>query len=73
MDLYDAIYKRRIIRDFKEGIVPEDVVERIIDAGIQAPTHDHLRNWEFVVISDKKDKETALQFVKKELNLLLIS
>lgn len=65
MDLYEAIYKRRIIRDFKEGIVPEDVVERIIDAGIQAPTHDHLRNWEFVVISDKKDKETALQFVKK--------
>lgn len=29
MDLYDAIYKRRIIRDFKEGIVPEDVVKEL--------------------------------------------
>lgn len=65
MELYDAIYKRRIVRDFKDKTVPEDVVERIINAGLQAPTHDHLRNWEFVVLKDKKDKENALQFVKQ--------
>ena len=65
MDLYEAIYKRRIVRDFKEQVVPEDVLEKIINAGLQAPTHDHLRNWEFVVIQDKKDKENVLQFVKQ--------
>lgn len=65
MELYDAIYKRRIVRDFKDKTVPEEVVERIINAGLQAPTHDHLRNWEFVVLKDKKDKENALQFVKQ--------
>ena len=65
MDLYDAIYLRRIVRDFKEKTVPEDVLERIIDAGLQAPTHDHLRNWEFVIIQEKKDKENVLQFIKK--------
>ncbi len=65
MELYEAIYKRRIIRDFKNQIIPEDILEKIINAGLQAPTHDHLRNWEFVIIRDKKDKEKVLQFIKK--------
>ena len=45
--------------------VSDEVLERIINAGLQAPTHDHLRNWEFVIIKDKQDKENALQFVKQ--------
>jgi len=65
MELYDAIYKRRIVRDFKDEVVPEEILKRIINAGLQAPTHDHLRNWEFVIIQDKKDKEQVLQFIKK--------
>lgn len=65
MELYDAICKRRIVRDFKDKTVPNEIVERIINAGLQAPTHDHLRNWEFVILKDKKDKENALQFVKQ--------
>lgn len=65
MELYDAIYNRRITRDFQDKIVPEEILEKIINAGLQAPTHDHLRNWEFVILQDKKDKEAALQFIKK--------
>ena len=65
MDLYEAIYKRRIVRDFKDKTVPEETLKRIIDAGLQAPTHDHLRNWEFVILKEKEDKERALQFVKQ--------
>ena len=55
MDLYEAIYKRHVVRDFKEQIVPDEVLKRILDAGMQAPTHDHLRNWEFVILKDKED------------------
>lgn len=57
MKLYDAISKRRITRDFQDKTVPEEVLERIINAGLQAPTHDHLRNWEFVILKDKQDKK----------------
>lgn len=57
MDLYDAIYNRRITRDFKAQSVPDDVLQKIIKAGLQAPTHDHLRNWEFVILQDSKDKK----------------
>ena len=65
MELYEAIYKRRVVRDFQDRIVPDEVLKRIINAGLQAPTHDHLRNWEFVILQDKEDKERALQFIKK--------
>ncbi len=74
MELYDAIYNRRIVRDFKDKKVPEEVLERIINAGLQAPTHDHLRNWEFVILQGNEDKEKALQFisngVKPQLEIL---
>ena len=65
MELYEAIYNRRIVRNFKDEVVPDEVLKRIINAGLQAPTHDHLRNWEFVIIKDTKDKEQVLQFIKK--------
>ena len=50
MELYEAIAKRRIVRDFKEDDVPLETIEKIIGAGLKAPTHDHLRNWEFVIL-----------------------
>lgn len=65
MDLYEAIYNRRIVRDFKDKSVPDEVLKKIIDAGLQAPTHDHLRNWEFGILKAREDKERALQFVKQ--------
>lgn len=60
MDIYYAIYNKRITMDFQDKIVPDEILERIINAGLQAPTHDHLRNWEFVILKDKQDKEQAL-------------
>ena len=63
MELYEAIAKRRIARDFKDEDVPLETVEKIIGAGLKAPTHDHLRNWEFVILHGKEEKERALRFV----------
>lgn len=65
MEIYEAIYKRRMTRDFQDKKVPEKIVDKIINAGLQAPTHDHLRNWEFIVLKDNKDKENVLQFIKR--------
>ena len=63
MELYEAIAKRRIVRDFKDDDVPLETIEKIIGAGLKAPTHDHLRNWEFVILHGKEEKERALRFV----------
>ena len=42
MDFYDVIEKRRTIRDFENETISEEVVERIISAGLKAPTNDHM-------------------------------
>ena len=43
MDVYEAIRARRTIRDFNGRQVGMDALERIIAAGLKAPTNNHLR------------------------------
>lgn len=60
MELYEAIEKRRTIRDFENKPVDAAIVERIIGAGLKAPTNNHLRQWEFVIVNDKAERSRVL-------------
>ena len=53
MDVYEAIRARRTIRDFEDRQVRMGIIERVIDAGLKAPTNNHLRQWEFVIVNGK--------------------
>ena len=59
MDFYEAVYRRRTIRDFAEKDVPADTVNRILQAGLKAPTNNHLREWEFVVLRSRQSIEAV--------------
>lgn len=63
MDFYDVVEKRRTVRSFTEEKIPEEIIHRILDAGIKAPTYNHLREWDFILI---KDIQTRLNIVKAE-------
>lgn len=54
MDFYDVINKRRTIREFENVPIDDETISRIIDAGMKAPTNDHMRDWHFIVIKDKR-------------------
>ncbi|MBS4760027.1 MAG: nitroreductase family protein [Clostridium sp.] len=60
MELYEAIEKRRTIRDFENKPVEIDTIKRILSAGLKAPTNNHLREWEFVIINDKNERSRVL-------------
>lgn len=60
MELYEAIEKRRTIRDFENKPVDAAIVERIIGVGLKAPTNNHLRQWEFVIVNDKAERSRVL-------------
>lgn len=60
MELYEAIEKRRTIRDFEDKPIEEDIIKRILSAGLKAPTNNHLREWEFVIVNDKKERSRIL-------------
>ena len=63
MELYEAIQKRRTVRDFSTKHVPDDVLNRILEAGVKAPSHDHVRAWHFVVLRDPKRIAEVLKHV----------
>lgn len=60
MDFYEAVYRRRTIRDFAEKDVPADTVNRILQARLKAPLNNHLREWEFVVLRSRQSIEAVL-------------
>jgi 5,6-dimethylbenzimidazole synthase len=58
LDIFEAIYSRRTIRHFKKDEkVPDDVVERIIDAGRQAPSPENIQPWKWIVVRDPESKK----------------
>ena len=57
MDVYEAIASRQTIRDFSAREIPAEVIERLLSAGLQAPSNDHLRHWEFILVQEREQRE----------------
>lgn len=68
MEFYEAVEKRRTIRDFLSEEIPQEVVERIISAAMKAPTNDHMRDWHFIVIRDKETVAKLLDIIPKGIS-----
>jgi nitroreductase len=59
MEIYEALYTTRAMRRMKSDPIPADVVGRILDAGLRAPTGGNAQDWRFMVVTDR-DKIAAL-------------
>src|SRR3984885_1208212 len=55
MDLFEALYTTRAMRRLKPDPVPPDVIARIVDAGIRAPSPGPVgaQTWRFVTVTDR--------------------
>lgn len=49
MDLREALYTTRAMRRVKPDPIPEDVLARILDAAIRAPSGGNSQNWRMLV------------------------
>src|ERR1700752_2728414 len=52
MDFFDVVTTQRAMRRLKPDAIPDDVVRRIMDAAICAPSGGNRQNWSFVVVRD---------------------
>jgi len=58
MDIIEAIYSRRSIREFKEDEkVSDEILEKILDAARFAPSPENSQQWRFIVSRDKDLKK----------------
>lgn len=56
MDFNDVVLKRRSVRKFKADGVPQEVLNRILEAGRWAPSGANLQPWKFIVITSPEVK-----------------
>ncbi len=52
MDVLEAIKTRRSIRRYKPDPVPEEALEKILEAGRWAPSASNEQPWEFITFTD---------------------
>ena len=64
MEFYEVIHKRRTSRMWTDKEVALEAIKRIIAAGMKAPSWDHYRNWQFIVLHSKEEKEKAFSYAK---------
>lgn len=62
MDVYQAIQLRRTLKKYRPDAIPRDVIERLLDAAVQAPNHFQTLPWRFTVLTGAaKDGLAALR------------
>jgi nitroreductase len=55
--LFDTMYSARALRRYKTDPIPDDVMTKILDAAIRAPSGSNQQNWVFVVVKDAAKKQ----------------
>lgn len=56
MDISEAIIQRRSIRSFTKQDVPEEIVERLVNAARWAPSAGNIQPWDFVIVRKAETK-----------------
>jgi nitroreductase len=65
MNIHDAIAARRTIRDFQDKPVEHETVRKILRAGLSAPSNDHMRKWEFIIVNDIETRKALVRGIKR--------
>jgi nitroreductase len=50
--IFEVIHSTRAMRRLKPDPIPEDILKKIIDAGIRAPSGGNMQEWAFVLVRD---------------------
>ncbi|HVP41441.1 MAG TPA: nitroreductase family protein [Candidatus Krumholzibacteriaceae bacterium] len=69
MDFYEVVKKRRSVREFQLKPVEEEKLLRVLEAGLKAPSHDHLRQWEFIFVRDAEQRKKIVGLGAKAENV----
>lgn len=64
MELIEAIDGRRSIRAFKPEPVSREIIEKILNLVIKAPSAINLQPWEFVVVTGEEKERLSRKLIK---------
>jgi nitroreductase len=67
MDVYEAMRTRHTIRDFDGRRIERPLLEQILEAGIAAPSNDHTKSWDFILVEGAERRMALLAGIKREV------
>ena len=67
----EFVYRRRSVRSFMQNPVPDDIVFKVIDAAIHAPSGKNQQNWHFVVVRNRDIIQKMVHLVEQKHAALL--
>ncbi len=70
MDIYEAIHQRRSHRLYKPEMPPREVLERVVEAALWAPSGMNLQAWEIAVMAGKV-RDEFVDFVDQAVKNLI--
>ena len=56
MDIFEAINTQRAMRRLKPDPVPDELIWKLLDAAVKAPSGGNRQPWNFIVIRDPETK-----------------
>jgi nitroreductase len=56
IELFEAMYTARALRRLKPDPMPEDLITKVLDAAIRAPSGGNAQNWVFIVVRDEAQR-----------------
>lgn len=65
MSLFEAINTQRAIRRFASDPVPSELVTRVIEAAVRAPSGGNRQPWSFVVVRDAETKRRIGEYYRQ--------
>lgn len=65
MDVVEAISKRKSVRAFKRDPVPLEMLRKIIEQALRAPSWANTQPWEFAVVTGKQLEEIQKGFLER--------
>jgi nitroreductase len=68
--LFEAIYSARSLRRLKPDPVPDEVITKVLDAAIRAPSGSNSQNWFFIVIKDAARRKKIADIYRRGGGLL---
>jgi nitroreductase len=54
METWEAITSRRDVRSFADQPLPDEDLDRVLEAGRRAPSSQNWQPWDFVVVTDRE-------------------
>ena len=67
-ELFEMMFSTRSMRRLKPDPVPDDVIYKILDAGIRAPSGGNNQHWRFLVVKDSQVKQQVQKVYQKGWN-----